>query len=133
MDAFLTSEALQTLEALMVLSFPKNSFGLLLGHKRARRFIVENILPAPADFRLEPGRLERLDRLFAGRIIGYFGLDLEAKKKKDLLQPLAAGRLFLGVVRRKQGGLGLKPSVIDYDGRFALVPVEIVREKARRR
>jgi hypothetical protein len=132
MDAFLAIEALQTLSSLRLLPFPKNSFGLLFGHKRGRRYIVEKALPAPEKFEPTAENLEELDRLFRGKLVGLFGLELDPKKKTILLQPLAGGRLYLDVRRRKQGGLCLKPFLVDYDGRFSFIPIGLVREKGAR-
>ena len=131
MDAFLAREAVQALEALSAVSSAAHLKGCLLGHKRGRRVIIEKVLPVPAGFHPTRENMIRLDRIFRGRMVGFFAPRGSAFNKA-LLQPIACGRLFLSVQPRQQGGLCLKPFLIDYDGRFSFNPVKLIREKEGR-
>lgn len=131
MDAFLAREAGQALEALSAVSSAAHLKGCLLGHKRGGRVMIEKVLPVPAGFDPTPENIVRLDRIFRGRVVGFFA-PRGSSLKKDLLQPIACGRLFVSVQPRRHGGLGLTSFLIEYDGRFALNPVKLVREKEGR-
>lgn len=129
MDVFLSAAAQQTLQALSVLSPAKSASGLLLGHKRAGRFFVEAAFPAPAGFRPSPENFPLLNETFQGRIVGFFLFDGGPADRRAFLQPLACGRCFVAVARRKSGIFSCRGFVVDYDGRFRLDPINILLDR----
>jgi len=125
MDAFLTIEAQQALRAVKAISPRKSAGGLLIGHKRGRRFFVEKAFPAPSGFTPSPGSLAVLDSVFDGRIIGFFRFNPGEKDERDLLQPFACGKLFLAVESRSKAESVLIAYLIDYDGCFLLEQIPL--------
>ena len=130
MDAFLTSEAQRTLRAVKVISSPRNAAGLLIGHKRGRRFFVEKAFPVPRGFQPSLKNLEILDAVFEGRIIGFFRIKPGEKDERSLLQQFACGKLFLAIESRSSAESILIGYLIDYDGRYVLEQIPLVLEAA---
>jgi hypothetical protein len=127
-DTYITAEARQALEALNALSPRKKLFGILIGHKRGHRFIVEKIFPATAGFGLGPSNILRLDELFAGRAVGFYASGDVARLKARLRQPAAAGRLLI-TGRAGKHAPDLKALAVDFDGRFRFVPLPLIIEE----
>ena len=127
-DAFLAAEARQALEALSALSPRKKLFGILLGHTRGHRFIVEKIFPSPETMSLSPRNILRIDELFAGKAVGFYASGEIAPLKAKLRQPAAAGRLLLAVRQAKRGPV-IKAYGIDFDGRFRFLPLPLTIEE----
>jgi len=127
MDAFIAAEARQSLAALSALSAGKKLFGILVGHKRGHRFIVEKAFPAAA-FRFSPADFARADELFAGKVLGFYSSGGLARIKARLLQPYAAGRLLLAV-RTAKHAPSFKAYAVDFDGRFRVVPLPLIVEE----
>jgi len=127
MDAFLTIEAQQALRAAKAISPRKGAAGLLIGHKRGRRFFVEKAFPAPSGFKPTPENLTILDALFDGRIIGFFRVNPVERDERAVLRPFACGKLFLSIESRSAAESVLISYLIDYDGRFVLehIPLEL--------
>lgn len=128
MDAFLTTDALRTLQAVALLSGSARPAGVLLGHVRGGRFLVEAIV---AGQNAKTSSLEvqaRLDDLDPGRVIGFFVFSPTAAGRRAFAKPHACGKLFLAVKKGRSGGLGFKGYHIDYDGRFVFLPVAVNRE-----
>jgi len=130
MDAFLTIEAQRTLRAVKAISPRRNAAGLLIGHKRGRRFFVEKAFPAPRGFQPSLKNLEVLDAVFEGRIIGFFRIKPGEKDERALLQPFACGKLFLAIESLSSAESILIGYLIDYDGRYVLEQIPLVLEAA---
>ncbi len=128
MDAFIASEARQSLAALSALSGGKKLFGVLVGHKRGHRFIVEKAFPAQA-FRFSPAGFARADELFAGKVLGFYASGDLARIKAQLRRPYAAGRLLLAV-RTTKSAPSFKAYAVDFDGRFRVVPLPLIVEES---
>jgi hypothetical protein len=129
-DAFLTAEARQALEALNALSPAKRHAGLLIGHERGHRFIVEMAFPTPATFEPGPAAFARLDEVFDGRAIGFFTSGDAARLKAKLRQPYAAGRLLLSI-RFGRATPAFKAWAVDFEGRFRFIPIPVIVEESR--
>jgi len=130
MDAFLTIEAQQTLRAVKAISPRRNAAGILIGHKRGRRFFVEKVFPVPRGFQPSLKNLEVLDAVFEGRIIGFFRINPGEKGERAFLQPFACGKLFLAIESRSSAESVLIGYLIDYDGRYVLEQIPLVLETA---
>jgi hypothetical protein len=122
-DVFITPEARRELEALRIVRPDPSTWGLLVGHKRGFRFIVEKVFPAGSGRALPSERLlAGLDRIWPGGVIGLFAIRLNAPVKKAVLGPMFYGRLVLdlGSTARKPS---IRPSIVDFERRFFLAPV----------
>jgi hypothetical protein len=129
-DTFVTAEARQALEALDVLSPAKRHAGLLIGHERGHRFIVEKVLPTPAGFDPDPAVFARLDKIFGVRAIGFYTSGDAAPLKAKLRQPYAAGRLLLSV-RFGRSKPAFRAWAVGFDGRFRFIPIPVIVEESR--
>jgi hypothetical protein len=125
MDALLTKEAYRSLEALRLISSGPAPGGVLLGHKRDHRFIVEKVFPCPPAISLSPEIFFELDRLFEGRVIGFFSFRSSSRKIKSILRPHGFGKLYLEARRDSRKKMTLKSFVIERDKRFILVPISL--------
>jgi hypothetical protein len=133
MDVYLSDEALLFLRAEMLTAPGRRPSGLLLGHTRARRFFVERVYPCPQRaFARQPGYWA-LERLFGGKIIGFYSSGPAKEKAPALYQPFAFNKLWLeleasaGAVRPE-----LKPFLVEYDGSFSLRPLAIAALETRK-
>jgi hypothetical protein len=131
-DAFLSADAGRALRALSVLPTAKGASGLLIGHKRAGRFFVESVLPAPAGFKPGAGNFPALNDIFGGRIIGFFVAGTGPAARKPFLQPLACGRLLLEIGRGKSKSGAYRAFVVDYDGRIKAAPIALIHDELPR-
>lgn len=130
-DAFISMEAQQALRAIKSIAPGKSVSGLLIGHKRGRRFVVERAFPAPAGFKPSLKSLHLLDGIFEGKIIGFFQFHSDEKKERAFLQPSACGKFFLAIDSLPSGQSLLIGCLIDYDGRFELEPILVTMEEPR--
>ena len=125
MDSYLSQEAYKTLTALSIISSSSSSDGLLIGHKRGHRFFVEKILPSLPGFFPSLKKYHELDRLFNGKLLGFFSFSPDDKKIKKILAPFACGKLFLEISSNQQKKMTIKSYVIDYENEFLLLPVKL--------
>jgi len=99
--------------------------GLLLGHKRGSRFIVEEILPTRPGFFTSQSALAACGRYLQHRILGFFTFSPGSGKIKKILTPIAYGKLYLEVA-----GDGIENPVfisylIEFKEGFYLAPIPI--------
>jgi hypothetical protein len=130
MEVSITREASAGLGALKFLRPGPSAWGFLLGHRRGRRFFVEQVFPACAGaVPPPPGELDELDRALGRRVIGLFGLRPGRALKKSFACPYFYGRLFLDV-RFSKRGLVVKPSVVEFEGTYFLAPAALKSGRA---
>lgn len=131
MDVFIAGEAEVGLEAEALASPPQKLRGLLLGHRRGPRYFVARVFPLSGRAFPPASRLRELDRLFGGRVIGFYSSRKPVPGPKGILQPFAFGKLFLHVsgVGVRSGRLAVRPSVIEYDNGFFLSPISLARRR----
>lgn len=122
MDAYLSREAYRFFEALALVSTEASPDGLLIGHKRGHRYVVEKIFPALKGFSVFPQIYFELDKIFDGKLIGFYSLKPEEKKIKKILAPFAYGKLFLKV-HRQENRVAIESFLIDYREGFFLSPI----------
>jgi hypothetical protein len=125
MDAYLSREAQQLLEALNLVSSTSKSDGFLIGHKRGHRLFVEKILPSRKGFFLSLEEYQELEELFEGQLLGFFSFMPDEKKMNKLLAPHAYGKLFLEINSNPQKKLTITPYVVDYKKDFYLSPIKL--------
>ncbi len=126
MDALITPEARREIEALRVLRTELSTWGILIGHKRGFRFIVEKVFPGGSGRSLPDERLiAELERVWPGRVIGLFTVRPGPAFRKAALGPLFYGKLVLslGLSTRK---LSMRPSVVEFKRRFVLAKIPLV-------
>jgi hypothetical protein len=123
MDSYLSQEAHKSLTALNIISSSSSSDGLLIGHIRGYRFFVEKIFPSLPGFFPSLKKYNELDRLFSGKLLGFFSFNPDEKKLKKILAPFACGKLFLEISSNPQKKMTIKSYVIDYETEFFLLPV----------
>ena len=122
---FITPEARREIEALRALRPAPSTWGILIGHKRGFRFIVEKVFPAGGGQALPDERLvAELDRIWPGRVVGLFAVRPGAAFRKAVLGPLFYGKLVLslGLSGRK---FSMRPTVVEFERRFFLAPVAL--------
>jgi hypothetical protein len=123
MDAYLSQEAYQSLNAINLISSSSGSDGLLIGHKRGHRFFVEKIFPSVPGFFPSLKKYHELDQLFNGKLLGFFSFRPEEKIIRKILAPFACGKLFLEISSNQQKKITIKSYVVDYENEFFLLPV----------
>jgi hypothetical protein len=124
-DVFITPEARREIEALRVVRPADSAWGILIGHKRGFRFIVETVFPAGSGRALPSERLlAGLDGIWPGGVIGLFAVRPGAAFKKAILGPAWYGKLVLdlGSTARKPS---IQPSIVEFKRRFFLAPVAL--------
>lgn len=124
MDAYLSRDAYQSLEALNLIAPHVSPDGLLIGHKRGHRYFVEKVFPALKGFSSFPQSYFDLDQLFEGKLIGFFTLNPEEKKMKKILAPFAYGKLFLKIDLENKR-ITIQSFIIDYEEEFFLSPIRL--------
>ena len=125
MDVLITGEAGLELRAVNTLRPGPQFWGLLIGHKRGFRFIVEGIFPAGKASKMPSVEgFEALDRLWEGRVIGVFAVRPGARLRRSFLDPFFFGKLFLEV-RPGGNGLSIRPFLIEYDRTFFFAPIPL--------
>jgi hypothetical protein len=125
-DAQITHAAGVGLEAVRRLKPRTTAWGLLLGHERGGRFVVEGVFPAGGSAAL-PATVEfdALNRLWEGRLIGLYALRPGPSLRKSVLGPYFFGKLFLELGRTARGA-GLKAFTVEFDRRFYFSAVPVV-------
>jgi hypothetical protein len=125
MDVFITPEARREIEALRVARPAASTWGILIGHKRGFRFIVEKVFPAGSG-RARPDEriVAELDRIWPGRVIGLFAVRPGTDFCRAVLGPFLYGKLVLrlGPSGRK---FSMRPSVVEFERKFFLAPVAL--------
>ncbi len=123
MDALLTRTAYQALEA-AALSSRRTSSGLLLGHKRGRRFIIEKTISSGSG--PFPGMEDyfRLNSILGDEVIGFYSsAPGPALRQKDP-PPFSVGKVFLSI-KAGRAGCRIRASAIDYTDRFVWKPLRL--------
>ena len=123
MEADLTRDSRRILEALVRLG--SSAEGLLFGHTRGPRRIVEHVLAFPPD--ADPGAedLIEIDRIFGGGLIGWFAIGESTRPEQRALQPYMTGKLFLRIRPGGDRGPVVEPFVVEFRQGFVLAPIEM--------
>ena len=132
MDVFITPEARQEMEALRVFRMKAGTWGVLVGHRRGFRFIVEKILMAGSAETLPDERLlEGLDGVWPGRTIGLIAVRPGVAFRKAVRGPAWYGKLVLEI-SGTAGKPALRPAVVEFEKRFFFSPVLLAPARKRR-
>ena len=134
MDVLIAPEARRELEALQVFKPKPGTWGVLVGHRRGARFIVEKLLPAGAAGTVpDEGLLAGLDVVWPARTIGLVAVHPGAAFRKAACGPTWYGKVLLELAGTSKAPR-LRPSVIEFERKFFLAPIDLapaVKEKAR--
>jgi hypothetical protein len=125
-DVLITPEARREIEALRAIRPASSTWGILIGHKRGFRFIVEKVFPAGSGRALPSERLlAGLDGIWPGRVIGLFAVRLSISVKKAVLGPLFYSKLVLelGSTAQKKS---VRSFVVEFERRFFLAKIPLV-------
>ena len=133
MDAYLSGEAHQSLTALCLLHPSSIPDGFLIGHKRGQRFFVERIVSSMKGFFPSLKKFHEMDKLFDGKLIGFYSYTIDEKKTKKILAPFAFGKLFLEISLNPQKKMTIQSYVIDHEKEFVLLPIKLNISRQKRR
>jgi hypothetical protein len=125
-DVLITPDARREIEALGIFSPRPSAWGVLIGHKRGPRFIVEKVFPAGSG-RDQPNErhVAELDRVWPGRVIGLFSVRPGVAFRKAVLSPGWYGKLVLnlGLSAQKQS---IRPYIVEFKTKFFLARIPLV-------
>jgi hypothetical protein len=120
MDVFVVPDARLEIDTLLALRPRPGAWGVIIGHRRGPRFIVEKVAGAGNPATMPDERiLAELERIWPGRIIGIAVVRPGAAFKKALLGPAGYGKLVLvasGSIKTPV----LRPYVVEFGRRFFL-------------
>jgi hypothetical protein len=120
MDVFIVPEAQREIDTLLALWPRPGAWGVIIGHRRGPRFIVEKVAGAGNPGTMPDERiLAELERIWPGRIIGIAVLRPNAAFKKAALGPAWYGKLIL-VASGSVKAPALRPYVVEFCRRFFL-------------
>ena len=129
MDAYLSQGAYLSLAALTLLAPAAYSDGLLIGHKRGHRFFVENTLSSMPGFFSSIKKYHELEKLYQGKLLGFYSFRPDEKKINKILAPWAYGKLFLKIQTSPQKKMFIKSFAVDYKNNFFLLPVKLIKSQ----
>src|SRR4030042_118038 len=136
MDVLITPEAKREIDALRVVRPRPPTWGVLIGHKRGFRFIVEKVCAAGSGRTLPEERLlVGLDGIWPGRTIGLFAVRPATAFKKAVLGPAWYGKLIIQMAGSAKAP-AMRPSVVEFERKFFLAPVPLApagKEKGHER
>jgi hypothetical protein len=126
MDVLVTPEARREIETLRAIRPLPSTWGILIGHKRGFRFIVEKIFPAGSGRVLPNERLlDELDRVWQGRIIGLYAVRPGAAFKKAVLGPAWYGKLIIHMSLSAKTP-GIRTFIVEFKTKFFLARIPLV-------
>ncbi len=125
MKVYLAEAARRLLTAHGLVLTSANPDGILLGHKRADLFFVENILPSPKGLLPSPKKYFSLNQILDNQILGFYSFKANEGKIKKILCPLAYGKIFLQLDLDENGQMDIKPFIIEYEKDFFLTPLKL--------
>ena len=128
MDVLITEEARRELEAFRLFRPAPGAWGVLVGHRRGNRVIVEKAVAAGSPGAAPDARLVAgLDGLWPGMTVGLFVRRPGAAFRKAVLGPLWYGKVVLVLSGASEAPV-LRPFEVELGRGFKLVPVPLAPE-----
>jgi hypothetical protein len=122
-DVLIIPEAKREIEVLRAFRPRPGTWGVIIGHKRGSRFIVEKIVAAGNPGTVPDERiLAKLEEIWPGRIIGIAVVRPDGAFKKALLGPAWYAKLVLQWTGPSKAP-ALRSYVIEFERKFFLDPV----------
>ena len=133
MDVLIIPEARREMDALRAFGPRPGTWGVVVGHRRGPRFIVEKVAAGGSPGTVPGERsLAGIAKVWPGRIIGIAVVRPDAAFKKALLGPAWYGKLVLELAGSLKAP-ALRPHVVEFERRFFLDPIALAsaaKEKA---
>lgn len=121
----ITAEAKRGIDALAAFRPKAGAWGVLIGHRRGPRIIVEKVAAGGGPETSPDGRaLAGFDGIWPGRIVGLAAVRPGAAFRRAVLGPAWYGKAVLTAAGRA-GAPVLRPHVVEFDRRFFLDPVRL--------
>lgn len=123
----MTYEAHKYLKVLSLLT--KDCQGLLLGHIRGHRYLIERIIPIPANSEITLKKLIELDDEWEHGLIGFFTFEPGQEPWAMIHTPLAMGKVLLKIKIDPEGGLDFALFRIEYTSDYILTVLNLISEE----
>jgi len=127
MDVFVSYDAKRSLRAESILHSGDGPDGLLLGHKRGPRFVIEEILPTLPGFFSSRDALAACERHLQNRVLGFFTFRPGNRKRNKLLAPITYGKLYMEVTGDGTRDPSLASYIVEFEEEFFLTPIPLVK------
>ena len=124
-DVLIIPEARREIDALRAFRPRPGTWGVVVGHRRGPRFIVEKVAAAGNPGTVPDERsLAGVEKVWPGRIIGIVVVRPDAAFKKALLGPAWYGKLVLQLAGSLKAP-ALRPHVVEFERKFFLDPIAL--------
>jgi hypothetical protein len=125
MDVLIIPEARREIEALRAFRPRPGTWGVVVGHRRGPRFIVEKVAAAGNPGTVPDGRLlAGVEKIWPGRLIGIAVVRPGAAFKRALLGPAWYGKLVLQLAGPANAPT-LRPYMVEFKRSFFFDPVPL--------
>ncbi len=122
-DVLIIPEAQREIDALRAFRPRPGTWGVIIGHKRGSRFIVEKVAAAGNPGTVPDERiLAELDKIWPGRIIGIAAVRPDAAFLKALLGPAWYAKLVIQSSSTAKA-TALRSHVVEFKRKFFFDPV----------
>ncbi|HSA94955.1 MAG TPA: hypothetical protein VLJ16_02810 [Acidobacteriota bacterium] len=136
MDVFIAPEARRELEALRVFRPRPGTWGVVVGHRRGARFIVEKVWPAGASGTVPDENLPAgLDVVWPARTVGLIAVRPGAAFRRAACGPAWYGKVLLELTGPPEAPR-VRTFVVEFERKFFLAPIGLapaVKERAHER
>jgi hypothetical protein len=124
-DVLIIPEARREIDALRAFGPRPGTWGIIVGHRRGPRFIVEKVAAAGNPGTVPDERLlAGVEKIWPGRIIGIAVVRPDAAFKKALRGPTWYGKLVLQLAGSLKAP-ALRLHVVEFERKFYLDPVAL--------
>ena len=123
-EVYISTNTQKAISALSVL--PGDYQGYLIGHRRGKRYHIEEILRTDEENLFSIEAFTELDRIYDGGIIGLFSNRRETLEKS--MMAAFYGKIFL--LRQDSSTEPYKAFTVEYDQDFSLSPTNISWDSA---
>jgi hypothetical protein len=122
-DVLIIPEARREIDTLIALRPRPGTWGVVVGHKRGSRFIVEKIVSGGSPGTVPDDRtLAELERIWPGRFVGIAAVRPGGTFKKALLGPAWYAKLVLQLSGTARTPV-LRSHTVEFKRKFVLEPV----------